>query len=109
MTTLTSTSKLTPAGWVVTLAGQADITNFDVLREALFAHLPPGATRLIIDATALEYLDSMALRSLSMAARVLKKHDGRLTMINPQPAVLKLLELTGASTLMTIIRSGART
>ncbi len=105
MTTLTSTSTLTPEGWCVALAGQADITNFDVLREALFAHLPPGATALIIDASALEYLDSMALRSVAMAARVLKKHQGVLTVLNPQDAVLKLLKLTGADTYMNILHT----
>ena len=105
MTTLTSTSALTPDGWCVVLTGQADLTNFDVLREALFEHLPPGATRLTIDAAGLEYLDSMALRSIAMAARVLRRSQGMLTLLNPQETVLKLLRLTGADTYMTIRRT----
>ena len=102
MTTLSVTVRDTPAGQIIVLDGQADITNFRLLAEGLFGHMPLGRKKLIVDAAKLAYMDSMALRSLAQAARVLKQRGGHLTLLNPQLAVLKLLELVGADTYMVI-------
>jgi anti-anti-sigma factor len=103
---LTITTRDTPAGIIVALAGQADVTNSGRLVEALMGQLPAGVTRLIVDIARLSYMDSIALRALVMAARVLKNRGGRLTVIHPQKAVTRLLAVTGADTLMFIQAAG---
>ena len=55
-----------------------------------------------MDLAGLAYMDSMALRALVMAARVLRNRGGKLTLLHPREAVLRMLTLTGADTLVTI-------
>lgn len=100
--TLEITEVMSPAGVVVVLAGQADVLNSGRLVEALMQRLPAGVTKLLVNTAQLAYIDSMALRALVMAARVLNNRDGKMTLIQPREAVLRLLTLTGADKYMII-------
>lgn len=84
------------------LSGEADASNFQALAEALFSQLPEGVTRLIVDLAGLSFIDSLALRPLVQAARVLRSRHGGLTVLQPQRAVLQALQVSGASTLMLV-------
>lgn len=99
---LTITPRLTPAGTIIELSGQADVTNSGRLVEALCTQLPPGAVRLVLDVSQLAYMDSMALRALVVAAKVLKNRGGQLTVLHPREAVRRMLSLTGVDTLVLI-------
>jgi len=99
---LVITEVLTPAGIVVVLAGQADVLDSGRLVEALMQRLPMGVTKLIVDVAQLAYMDSMAMRALMMAARVLRNRGGKLTLLQPREAVRRVLQITGADTLMLI-------
>ena len=102
MTDLVITPHETPDGTVVVLEGQADVLTSGTLVEALMAHLPPGTDKLMVDVAGLAYMDSMALRALVMAARVLRNRGGTLTLLQPTRAVLRMLQLTGADTMMFV-------
>lgn len=102
MTDLTITPKMTPAGTVVELVGQADVLNSGRLVEALCSQAPLGVTRLLVDCSGLAYIDSMALRSFVVVAKVLRNRDGWLTLIQPREAVLRMLMITGADTYMRV-------
>lgn len=102
MTELTITPKMTPAGTVVHLAGQADVLNSGRLVEALCGFAPLGVTRLLVDCSLLSYIDSMALRAFIVVAKVLRNRNGWLTLIQPREAVTRMLMITGADTYMHI-------
>jgi anti-sigma B factor antagonist len=101
---LTITPLDTPAGVILALCGEADITNFQAMALALWSHLPAGVTKLILDVENLSFLDSIAMRVLVQVAKVLQGRHGRLTLIRPQDTVFKVLEVSGASTFMLIQR-----
>jgi len=63
-TPLTLSTHQRPDGrWVLTAVGEIDMTNADTFREALAAG-PPGDQPLLVDLTAVEYLDSAGLTAL---------------------------------------------
>lgn len=102
MTDLTITPKMTPAGTIVHLAGQADVLNSGRLVEALCGFAPLGVTRLLVDCSQLAYIDSMAMRAFVVVAKVLRNRNGWLTLIQPREAVSRMLMITGADTFMKI-------
>jgi len=89
-------------GPVVVLSGEADTTTATVLREMLAALLDTGARLVTIEAAGLSFLESASMRVLVLAARALKGRHGRLVLARPQPAVARLLEITGAERLLDV-------
>ena len=83
------------SGPVVTLSGEADVTNVAELSQALTAQLASGARHLTVDLSGLRFADSAVIRELVLAGRKLKDRDGRLELANPQPAVARALSLLG--------------
>jgi anti-sigma B factor antagonist len=93
---------MTPAGTVIVLAGEADVLSSGLLVEALMQQLAPGVVKLIVDVSKLAYMDSMALRAVVMAARVLRNRGGKLILLRPRAALRRMLAITGADTFMLV-------
>jgi anti-anti-sigma factor len=81
------------SGPVLVLAGEADLTSITRLDEALTAQVSRPAVRLIIDATNLRFADSASVRTLAMAAMRAKTQAGSVTLLNPQPPLVRMLDL----------------
>jgi anti-sigma B factor antagonist len=98
-----STSTVAGAsGPVVVLAGEADLTSAEELSAPIDDQLASGTRYLTIDASALTFADSMTVRILVMAAKTLAGRGGGLVLLRPQPAVARILQLTGVDQVMTI-------
>jgi len=54
-----------------------------------------GASRLILDLSALDYLSSAGVRSLLMAQKALEARRGKLALLGCQPPVRDVLRLCG--------------
>ena len=67
-----------------------------------------AAVQLTIDATNLRYADSASVMTLVMAAMRVRTRNGRVTLLNPQPAVARLLGLLRAVETISIRHRGAR-
>jgi anti-sigma B factor antagonist len=89
-------------GPVVVLSGEADATTAASLREMLAKLLETGARLVTVDASGLSFLDSASLRVLVLAARALRGRHGTLVFARPQPLVVRLLEITGADSLLDV-------
>jgi anti-anti-sigma factor len=87
---------------VITVSGQADLTTVPPLGVLLTEQLARGAARLVVDASELSFADSMAIRTLTLAALTLKDRGGGLILRNPQPPVARMLALVGADHVITI-------
>jgi anti-anti-sigma factor len=90
------------AGPVLVLAGEADVTNAERLRDAVSAQLASGALYLTIDATSLSYADSSAIGILAGTGRTLKELGGGLVLLRPQDAVLRTMTLLEVDRVITI-------
>lgn len=85
-----------PAGPVdiVTLKGAIDGTEGRDLRTGLDRHITAGRTRLLLDMTAVEFIDSSGLSALIGALKATRRHGGNIGLLNPAPTVRTVLELT---------------
>ncbi len=73
------------------IAGELDISNVASLEAAVTATLARRPARLILDVAELSFMDSSALAVLVGAAAAV----GQIHIRNPQPAVRRVIEVTG--------------
>jgi anti-anti-sigma factor len=82
----------TPDG--LSLAGDVDVSNHEVLRFALRAATTTESTRdLVVDLTDLGFLDVCGARALLTGTAEHREAGGRLRLLHPSPAVERLLRL----------------
>jgi anti-anti-sigma factor len=87
---------------VISLAGEADLTTTE-LRDALAAEVAVGKPRLLlIDMTALSFIDSAAMQMIIGTYRVFRRDGGTLALVSPAPAVARTLELAGTSDIIAV-------
>lgn len=84
------------------LSGEADLTTLGQLNSALDAHLHDGARCLTVDVSGLRYADSASITALVRAGRALRAKGGELELLHPQPAVARILSLTGVDQLLVV-------
>jgi anti-sigma B factor antagonist len=87
---------------VVTLAGEADVTNSDALRAVLEAEVARQPRTLIIDLGSLRFMDSSALHVILRANRMMDRQGGVLALAAPRDPVAKMLRLTAADQLIPV-------
>ena len=90
------------SGPVITLCGEADVTSAAQLNALITVQLSGGTRHLTIDVAGLSLADSVTVRALVLAARTLKERGGTLALLHPQPALARLLALTGADQMIAI-------
>lgn len=83
---------------VVRLQGELDLESARPARDELVGALEAGR-RVIVDLTAVGFMDSSGLGTLVFALREAKAIGGTLTVANPQPWVRKLFEAAGVAEL----------
>jgi anti-anti-sigma factor len=89
-------------GPLITLSGEADITNAAELSELINAQLSGGTRHLAIDAAGLAFADSASVHVLLAAARTLNERGGSLLLLRPQRPISVVLQLIGVSELITV-------
>jgi anti-sigma B factor antagonist len=91
---LSITTRATPRGSVVAVAGELDLSNVDRLGEAARAALAEGA--VVIDLADVPFMDSSGVRLLDALLREAAA-AGRALTVRPelQPRVRQVLEMTG--------------
>jgi anti-sigma B factor antagonist len=78
---------------LLAVVGEVDLATSLVLEKAVEEQLEPGAA-LILDMTAVTFLDSFGIRILLGRAKAAAALGARLTVI-PSDAVARVFELTG--------------
>lgn len=102
MSTLRASVTAGDAGPVLVLAGEADVTNAEQLRDVIGAQLAGGAAFLTIDTAGLSFADSSAIGILAGTGRTLKELGGGLVLLRPQQPVLRTLTLLGVDQVVSI-------
>jgi anti-sigma B factor antagonist len=89
-------------GDALVVRGEIDMATAPQLRDRLNALVDAGSTRIVLDCTALDFLDSSGIGVL---VAVLKRlgDDGSLTLESPPAHVRKVLDLTGVSAHLAIV------
>jgi anti-anti-sigma factor len=81
----------------LSLEGRLDTHTAPELDQALDSLLmKKGVSRIIFDLEKLEYLSSAGIRCFVRARKTLEPAGGRIAVVNPQPAVQKVLDIVKA-------------
>ena len=88
----------------VTLAGKLDIAGAQKL-ELPLATLAGTRGNLVIDMAGVNFIASIGIRQLVMAAKAVARGAGRLVLLAPSAAVTEALETSGLVDLLPIVRS----
>jgi anti-anti-sigma factor len=81
--------------YVVTVSGELDLATADSLWTRLEPLMLPEVL-VVLDASEMTFLDSSGLRILLLAGSRASTTGGAFRLAAPQPAVQRVLELTGA-------------
>lgn len=87
---------------IVTLPAEVDLSNAGRLLEQLLLVIDGGATDLVADMSATTFCDSSGVHALVRARSRLDGQGGRLHVVAGSASVLRLFDLVGLSTLITI-------
>jgi anti-sigma B factor antagonist len=82
---------------IVAIEGDLDIASVPAVRERLLSLLRPGASLLVIDMSAVRYADASGLEVLVSTQRRAGLLGGTLRLAALQPAVSRILTVTGLS------------
>jgi anti-sigma B factor antagonist len=80
---------------VVAVAGEIDVYTSPLLQERLVEALKDGSSSIVLDLSAVTFLDSTGLGVLITGLKRCRSADGDLVLVTAQPNVLKVLEITG--------------
>jgi len=86
---------------LVELVGESDMTCRH-LKDLLDAEVAAGPPLLIVDMSRLTFMDSWSLHTILVAWQALRSAGGTLVLAGPTGEVRRILELSGADTLVTI-------
>jgi anti-anti-sigma factor len=84
-----------PHAFEVTLSGEVDSETSAMLDAELDAVIGADARFVVLDLSAVTFLDSSGLRSIVRARNALAERDGRLTCAGLSAAAAKVLEISG--------------
>jgi anti-sigma B factor antagonist len=87
---------------VLEIRGEIDVYTAPTLRESLVQLATAGESRLIVDLTRVDFLDSTGLGVLVGANRRLTAAGGTMTLVCPHEKLLKIFRITGLDSVFQI-------
>lgn len=87
---------------VARIAGSVDGLTAETLLGALRAQVEAGRVRLVGDLSAVDYTSSAGLRALLATLKETRQKGGDLRLAAVQPNVLKVLELSGFTSILKL-------
>jgi anti-sigma B factor antagonist len=92
----------TGSATVVSLRGEIDVYTAPRLRQTLIDLIGGGATDLVVDMSAVDFLDSTGLGVLVGGLKRVKAKDGMLKLVVSQEKILKIFDITGLTKVFPI-------
>ena len=89
-------------GTVVAVGGEIDVYTAPRLREHLVSVVAAGNYHLIVDMEKVSFLDSTGIGVLVSGLRRVREHNGSLRLVCSQDHVMKILRITGLTTVFPI-------
>ncbi len=87
---------------IVAVSGEIDVATAPPLRERLQAQSASGHSTVVVDLSAVSFLDSTALGVLVGALKRCKEAGGDLPLVITEPRILKVFEITGLTDVFPI-------
>ena len=87
---------------VVIISGSVDSQTAQGLLSELIAYVDAGHLQLVADLGGVDYTSSAGLRALLSTVKATRRGGGDLRLTRPTPNVLKVLELSGFTSIMRL-------
>lgn len=87
---------------VVTLEGEVDIYSSPAFKEALLGCIDHGVERVVIDFSAVTFVDSTALGVLVSGAKRINPRGGGIDIVCTNENIVRILEITGLDRVFTL-------
>jgi anti-sigma B factor antagonist len=91
--------KVAPTEAVLHLEGEVDCRSSPYLWGVLDAAIEAGHSNVVLDLTALDFMDASGLRVIATAADRLETIGGSLGIRSPSTLMLRMLDITGMAEL----------
>lgn len=86
----------------IDLEGEVDVYTAPRLKQQTIELLQAGVLHVVVDLTAVDYLDSTALGVLIGGLKRLRERGGTLDLICPNPRIRRIFEITGLDRIFDI-------
>jgi len=87
---------------VVTPTGRLNMTSARMLREELHELIENGDTRVVVDLSGVDFIDSSGLGALISGLKVARKAGGDLRIAAPNRQAITVLELTNLNRVLAV-------
>jgi anti-anti-sigma factor len=91
-------------GTKVTLVGKLDIAGAETIGLPL-ATVAGTRTSIVIDMMGVDFIASIGIRHLVMAAKAVARGPGKLVLLDPTPLVTEVLVTSGLDDFLPVVRS----
>jgi anti-anti-sigma factor len=91
----------------VALRGRLDAATSKTVEERLLGLIDSGEIRLVMDLAQLDYISSIGLRVLMLAAKRLRAAGGVIAVCALQPTVAQVFEIAGFTAIFKIFPNRA--
>ena len=88
----------------IKLVGRLDIDGAAAI-EGPLADLARSKGNIVIDMSNVAFIASIGLRHLVMAAKAVARNAGKILLLDPNPLVTEVLEVSGLQSILPIVRS----
>src|SRR5215468_3690910 len=95
-------SEFGAVGTKVTLVGKLDIGGAQVI-ELPLATVAGRRQSVVIDMVGVDFIASIGIRHLVLAAKAVARGAGKFVLLNPTPFVTEVLTTTGLETILPIV------
>jgi anti-sigma B factor antagonist len=92
---------------LVRVTGSVDGLTADALQTTLREQLDAGSSRVVADLSGVDYTSSAGLRTLLATMKLARQSGGDLRLAAVQPAVLRVLDLSGFTTILKLYPDAA--
>ena len=88
---------------VAVVSGEIHVSTAPRFRQALEAIIERGDGTLVLDLTAVEFIDSTGLSVLLNGLRLVGQRGGHMALVCTNPTVLRLFQITSLDTTFDIV------
>ncbi len=90
---------------VIALSGEVDVYTSPRVKQEIVDLLNAGTTKLVVDLSGVEYLDSTGLGVLIGGLKRARERDGDLKLVCDNLRILRIFEITGLTKIFDIYRN----
>ena len=99
-----SVSQFGELGTKVVLVGKLDISGAEKI-DAPLAKIAESHENIVVYMTGVDFIASIGIRHLVMAAKTVARRAGMLVLLDPNPTVTEVLFTAGLQAILPIVRS----